>query len=83
MFKYTGPNAALRGLFNAVVLVMETGFAVTGFVAILLNLLLAEEVEETEDVEAEELEGEPRAGHKVSQNSGREQKVVSEKSDMV
>lgn len=46
VFTYTGNNHAKQGLFNAVVLVMGTGFAVTAFLAIFLNLLLAEEMED-------------------------------------
>jgi len=46
VFTYTGNNHAKQGLFNAIVLVMETGFAVTAFLAIFLNLLLAEEMED-------------------------------------
>lgn len=46
VFTYTGDNHAKQGFFNAIVLVMETGFAVTAFMAILLNLVLQEEIED-------------------------------------
>ena len=46
VFTYTGPNQTKQGFFNAIVLVMETGFAITGFLAIFLNLVLPEEVED-------------------------------------
>lgn len=46
VFTYTGNNHALQGFFNAIVLVMETGFAVTGILSLLLNLFLAEEIED-------------------------------------
>ena len=46
VFTYTGDNHAKQGFFNAIVLVMETGFALTGFIAIILNLILQEEVED-------------------------------------
>jgi uric acid-xanthine permease len=46
VFTYSGGNRAKHGFFDAVVLVMETGFAVTAFLAILLNLLLKEEIED-------------------------------------
>jgi len=46
VFTYTGGNAAKKGFFNAIVLVLETGFAVTRFLAIFLNLVLSEEVED-------------------------------------
>ena len=45
VFTYKGNNHALEGFFNAIVLVMETGFAVTALLAMLLNLLIGEEVE--------------------------------------
>ena len=46
VFTYTGNNHAKQGFFNAIVLVMETGFAVTAFMAIFLNLVLSEEIED-------------------------------------
>lgn len=46
VFTYTGDNHAKQGFFNAIVLVMQTGFAVTAFLAIFLNLILAEEIED-------------------------------------
>lgn len=45
-FTYTGGNGAKKGFFDAIVLVLETGFAVTGFLALILNLVLPEEMEE-------------------------------------
>ena len=44
-FTYTG-GGAKGGFLDAIVLVMETGFAVTGFVAMFLNLILEEELED-------------------------------------
>ena len=46
VFTYTGGNTAKQGFFNAIVLVMETGFAVAGFTAMILNLILQEEIED-------------------------------------
>ncbi|KAF4635418.1 hypothetical protein G7Y89_g2659 [Cudoniella acicularis] len=46
VFTYTGNNRAKAGFFDAIVLVMETGFAVTGFSAIILNLLISKEGDE-------------------------------------
>lgn len=66
VFTYKGDNQSKQGFFNAIVLVMETGFAgkstgfyaglkrrfiltrhlVTAFLAIFLNLILAEEIED-------------------------------------
>jgi xanthine/uracil permease len=65
VFTYTGDNHALEGFLNAIVLVMETGFAITAFLALLLNLILPEEIEDEEtpeitandiDVEADQAE---------------------------
>ncbi|KAI9704714.1 MAG: hypothetical protein M1836_006494 [Candelina mexicana] len=46
VFTYRGGNKGKQGFFNAIVLVMETGFAVTAFISIILNLLLEEEIED-------------------------------------
>jgi len=46
VFTYKGDNHALQGFFNAIELVMETGFAVTAFLALILNLALPEEIED-------------------------------------
>lgn len=46
VFTYTGNNHAKQGFFNAIVLVLETGFALTAFMAIFLNLILTEEIED-------------------------------------
>ncbi|KAK4544040.1 hypothetical protein LTR36_004538 [Oleoguttula mirabilis] len=51
VFTYTGPNNALLGFFNAIELVMETGFAVTAFLSVILNLILPEEIEDEETPE--------------------------------
>lgn len=49
IFTYSGDNHALQGLLDAIVLIMETGFAVTAFMCMFLNLVLPEEIEETEE----------------------------------
>ena len=55
VFTYKGPNKTLRGFMNAIVLVMESGFAVAGFIALFLNLILQEEDEdETVSITANE-----------------------------
>ncbi|KAK7900622.1 hypothetical protein LTR67_002905 [Exophiala xenobiotica] len=51
---YEGNNHALRGFYDAIVLVMETGFAVTAFVSMTLNLVLPEEIEDTPQEVAED-----------------------------
>ncbi|KAG9247788.1 permease family-domain-containing protein, partial [Calycina marina] len=40
VFTYTGDNKAKAGFFDAIVLVMETGFAIAAFTSVALNLLL-------------------------------------------
>ncbi|KAK4984040.1 hypothetical protein LTR50_006840 [Elasticomyces elasticus] len=51
VFTYTGNNHALVGFYNAIELVMETGFALTAFLALFLNLILPEEFEDEETPE--------------------------------
>ncbi|KAG9258379.1 permease family-domain-containing protein [Emericellopsis atlantica] len=46
VFSYSGDNRALQGFLDAITLVMSTGFAVTAFVCMILNLLLPFEIEE-------------------------------------
>jgi xanthine/uracil permease len=46
VFTYTGDNKAKAGFFDAIALVMETGFAVTAFLAVILNLVIPDEIEE-------------------------------------
>jgi len=53
VFTYTGDNHALHGFYDAIELVMETGFAITAMVAMLLNFVLREEIEDTEVLEQE------------------------------
>lgn len=48
VFTYSGSNQALTGFFNAIVLVMEEGFALAAFIALILNLILPEEMEDEE-----------------------------------
>ncbi|QDS69541.1 hypothetical protein FKW77_007723 [Venturia effusa] len=51
VFTYEGDNHALEGFFNAIELVMETGFACAAFLALILNLILPEEIEDEETPE--------------------------------
>ena len=48
VFTYAGNNQALTGFLNAIVLVMEEGFALTAFLALILNLILPAEFEDDE-----------------------------------
>lgn len=54
VFTYSGDNKALLGFLDAIVLVMETGFAVTAMISIILNMVIPQEDEEEE---AESLAG--------------------------
>ncbi|KAI1499020.1 permease family-domain-containing protein [Biscogniauxia marginata] len=49
VFSYSGDNRSLQGFLDAIVLVMETGFAVTAFVSMILNLTLPDEIEDTDE----------------------------------
>jgi NCS2 family nucleobase:cation symporter-2 len=51
VFTYSGDNRALLGFYNAIELVMETGFAVVALVTVILNLILPEEIEDEETPE--------------------------------
>ena len=56
VFTYSGGNTGLIGFINAIKLVMETGFAVTAFLSLILNLILPEEEvdEDTPELTANE-----------------------------
>lgn len=64
VFTYMGGNRSLRGFYDAIVLVMETGFAITAAVCMLLNLTLPEEP--GEDYGGEGTEMEQAGGMRVS-----------------
>lgn len=50
VFGYAGDNKEFQGFLNAIVLVMETGFSVTGGIAVILNLLLPQVDDEVEEI---------------------------------
>lgn len=84
VFTYEGPNRALIGFMNAISLVMETGFAITAFLALFLNLFLPEEIEdEAVDIDAKDggavASGvEPRGEAKTVASSSRGSDVESD-----
>ena len=45
-FHYSGTNEALKGFLNAIMLIMESGFAIAGIVGIILNLMIPQELDE-------------------------------------
>lgn len=50
VFTYKGSNSGLQSFFDAIVLVMETSFAVTGLVGVILNLLLPQVEDDIEEI---------------------------------
>jgi xanthine/uracil permease len=46
VFTYSGNNHALSGFLDAIVLVLETGFAITALVSMILNLSLPAEIDD-------------------------------------
>lgn len=50
VFTYSGGNSSLKSFFTAIVLVMQTGFAVTGILGVILNLVLPEASDEIEEI---------------------------------
>lgn len=54
VFTYHGDNHSLRGFYDAIVLVMETGFAITAMISMILNLVLPEEIEDIPEKGANE-----------------------------
>lgn len=65
VFTYEGDNKAKKGFFDAIALVMETGFALTAFIALALNLSLPDEDagEETESLAGDERRSDDEEAH--------------------
>ncbi len=51
VFTYSGNNKSLEGFLNAIILVMETGFAIAGFIGVILNLFIPQELDEDDDAD--------------------------------
>ncbi|CAK7202222.1 hypothetical protein SEUCBS139899_004944 [Sporothrix eucalyptigena] len=49
VFTYSGNNKSLASFLDAIVLVLETGFAVTTLVCMILNLILPEEIDDIDE----------------------------------
>lgn len=83
VFTYDGDNRSLKGFYNAIVLVLETGFAVAGFVGVFLNLFIDEEEEEDpspmylEGDEVHELSDAPSEGVEGSSTSVGKETVLN------
>ncbi|KAK4642373.1 hypothetical protein QC761_508180 [Podospora bellae-mahoneyi] len=52
VFSYSGENKGLQGFLDAISLIMETGFAVTAMICMILNLTLPMEVEDVTEAVA-------------------------------
>lgn len=60
VFTYDGGNNGLKGFYNAIILVCETGYAIAGILGVFLNLFLPQEDVEMKYIEAKddiEMEG--------------------------
>ncbi|KAF5116413.1 hypothetical protein DV454_001741 [Geotrichum candidum] len=72
-FTYSGDNTGLRGFLDAIVLVLETGFAAAGFMAVIMNQLIPQEFDEDDTLDDEALES-------VSQEATQSESPYSPKS---
>lgn len=82
VFTYSGGNTALMGFFDAITLVMETGFAITGFVGLILNLIIPQVDEEMEEINEVVLETVGSATQEALEvYKSREQIFVNSKND--
>lgn len=70
------------GFFDAITLVMETGFAITGFVGLILNLIIPQVDEEMEEINEVVLETVGSATQEALEvYKSREQIFVNSKND--
>ncbi|PGG97130.1 purine permease [Blastomyces parvus] len=76
VFTYKGDNKAKQGLLDAVELVMTTGFAIAGFIALLLNLLLKEEDGDEVDGKAMKMTSESGSGNGSGEEVEKEEGVM-------
>ena len=58
VFTYDGDNHSLRGFYDAIALVMETGFAITAMISMVLNLILPEDIEDIPEQAEEDVQSE-------------------------
>ena len=68
VFTYSGDNHSLRGFYDAISLVMETGFAITAFVSMILNLILPEEFEDTPENVEEDRAATPESNEPITKS---------------
>jgi uric acid-xanthine permease len=82
VFTYDGDNHSLRGFFDAIELVCETGFAITAFVSMILNLTLPEEIEDIPEVEATQDEVVEKRGSEAASSTDEAGKAGYSKGQM-
>lgn len=82
VFTYSGPNHALQGFYDAIELVMQTGFAISAFVAIFLNLFLHDEIEEEVVITNEHFPSSPPLEERASFAAGQRKNEASESTAM-
>lgn len=51
VFTYSGDNHALQGFYNAITLVMESSYAIAGFIGVILNLFIPQEFDDEDDID--------------------------------
>merc|ERR1712000_493609 len=78
VFTYEGDNKAKKGFFDAIALVMETGFALTAFISLALNLSLPDE---DEGEETESLAGDERRSDDEEANSAETQTYTGKQAE--
>ena len=79
VFTYSGNNKALQGFLDAIVLVMETGFALTAIMAMILNLAIGPEIER----DANQLEGKPAVQEHEVESDGDVEKDKKVEADAI
>ncbi|ODV78220.1 uric acid-xanthine permease [Suhomyces tanzawaensis NRRL Y-17324] len=78
VFTYTGDNRSLSGFMDAIVLVMETGYAVSGFIGLILNLTLPQIKDEIEEINEIVLETVGSADQRGMENYARKEGIKLE-----
>jgi xanthine/uracil permease len=70
VFTYAGSNRSLKGFYDAIVLILETGFAVTALLAVILNLSIPEDpVEDAKPTEGRASPAESETEQKLEEKS--------------
>lgn len=77
VFTYDGDNTGLRGFFQAITLVMNAGYAISGFIGVIVNLLIPQQAEEgdVEEVNEVVIESNSNSDHAETYNEEIKPKV--------